>query len=227
MKNAYTSTSCFSSLDPHVSHGFRALVFLGALSIGCVGGELETDDGSVFRDDADPVESAAFAIRTDTGFQWPLDRVESGDANFGSCGSAYYTGLRHNGADLSAIVTTRVYAVADGTVRAISGPAASSGWGEGNYGVAIEHRSSAGSFIAIYGHIRNLTVRVGSRVTRSTLIGQVGPYAGGNHLHFGIRPGTTVPSSGWGRISDPRCSNPTNLNGFVAPITYLKTNRPS
>lgn len=39
-----------------------------------------------------------------------------------------------------------------------------------------------------------------------------------------MRPGTAYPSTNWGAIGDSNCSNPSNANGFVAPITYITNN---
>lgn len=201
-----------------------ALVVLTPLAFVACG----TPEGLDQTYEDEEVQSVAspLTVTTGTGFAWPLNRAESGDGNFAACGRAYYTDIRHNGTDLAAPVGTPAYAVAAGTVRAISGPKATSGWGDGNYAVMIEHTSSKGKFLAVYGHIRSLTVASGSRVDLGQALGNVGPYAGGNHLHFGVLPGTTVPPSGWGRVSDPSCKNPLALNGFVSPIGYITTNSP-
>jgi len=192
----------------------------------------EPDEDNIYLGD-DTDQEDRFATTTlaltsvGTGFYYPIDVTIAGDENWLYCGAAqYFSGLRHLGADIMAPVDTPVYVVGDGTVVAISGPAASSGWGTGNYGVAVLHESTAGYFIAIYGHIRNLTVSNGSSVTAGQQLGTIGPYTYGSHLHFGVRPGSTVPATNWGRISDPSCSNPGNTNGFVAPITYVTTNAP-
>jgi hypothetical protein len=157
------------------------------------------------------------------GLVYPIDRVVPNDANFAACGRSYFTDIRHTGADILASVGTPVYAVDEGTVLAISGPGASAGWGQGNYGVAVLHQSSAGAFVAFYGHINQLGVGVGSTVVAGQRLGNIGSYPT-PHLHFGVRPGSTVPAAGWGRVSDPGCLRPWELNGFVAPISYLVAN---
>jgi hypothetical protein len=127
-----------------------------------------------------------------------------------------------------------VFAVGGGTVIARSGPAQSSGWGKGLYALAIQHQSAAGAFVAIYGHIVT-SLAAGSSVTAGQQVGTIGNYYevrsdgsiwdGADHLHFGVRPGTTI-SGPWGRISDAGCTSPGNVNGFVAPVSYLLTNTP-
>lgn len=163
---------------------------------------------------------------TGTGFYYPVDGSISGNANWSYCGSSYYTNVRHIGADLIRPIGTNVYAVTAGTVIARSGPAASSGWGSGLYALAVRHESSAGSFVAVYGHI-NTSLGINSVVSAGQIIGTVGDYdVSSDHLHFGIRPGTTIPSSGWGRISDAGCTNASATNGFVAPLSYIRNNTP-
>jgi len=92
-----------------------------------------------------------------TGLYAPVEGTISGNGNWLACGNAYFTGKRHLGTDIMRGVGTGVFAVGAGTVLAIS----QNGWESGNVALAILHESSAGSFVAIYGHIRNLTVGVG------------------------------------------------------------------
>ena len=189
----------------------------------------DPQEQSIYLEDDSNFSSVDLALSSvGNGFYYPIDGT-SGDANWLACGSSYSANVRHLGTDISASETTPVFAVGDGTVVSISGPNVSSGWGSGNYAVAIRHESTAGTFIAIYGHIRNLTVSENSdnnTVTPGQQLGTIGPYYNGSHLHFGIRPGSSVPSTNWGRISDSGCNSPNNTNGFVAPITYIEANSP-
>jgi hypothetical protein len=168
--------------------------------------------------------------RTHTGWYFPLQypRVTSyggaqwPDGNFGFWGSSqYYAGLRHIGTDMLVSAGTSVMTIGPGTVIARS----TSGWGTGNVALAIRHTSTSGDFVAVYGHIRS-NLQVGSQIQWGQVIGTIGAYPeGGDHLHFGIRPGSTISGS-WGRISDPDGSHPGETNGFVPPISWINTETP-
>lgn len=172
---------------------------------------------------------------TPAGFFYPTGTAYERDTNYGSCGGAIYVDSRHVGSDLKAEVGDRVYAVADGVVIAKSGPAQLSGWGVGNYGIAVKHSSSRGEFIAVYGHIQT-DLGVGSLVFAGSPVGTVGRYYEertdartgetivteyGSHLHFGIiGPGGALPARGWGRLPDVGCQAGTTGN-FVPPMAWL------
>lgn len=161
------------------------------------------------------------------------------DTNYGACGSAYFSGLCHNGADIGASVGTPVYAIAAGTVIAKSdaqNATCSSGWGRDqttgtcNMALAIRHYDASGlPFIAIYGHLRDSTsIHVGTAFNAGQQIGAIGSWPYGDHLHFGIIPGTSVPNTGWGRMpcagsQDPSLTFPSgcSTNGFLPPGTFI------
>jgi murein DD-endopeptidase MepM/ murein hydrolase activator NlpD len=204
---------------------------------------------------ATPLAAAATSLaKTPTGFYYPINVAQSTNGNWLACGSSYYTNTRHIGDDLfydsknyQNNVGKPVYAVWAGTVILKSGPTECSGWGDGNYALAIRHSAKTGDFIALYGHIRT-NLSVGSTVKAGDSIGTIGPYkehssyskdSKGNckvsgsyntlaaHLHFGIYPSSTgFPSSGWGRITDVGCKNSGSTNGFVAPITWINSKTP-
>lgn len=174
---------------------------------------------------------------TPTGFYFPLNLTYGDDTNWLTCGIWYYPGLRHNGSDLVARETTPVYAIAPGKLVSKSGPEEKSGWGIGNYALVIRHSSTNGNFLAIYGHIKT-NLKIGDEVVSRQVIGTIGRYQEHDsrgkliervsHLHFGIFPsGYGFPSSGWGRVRDPNCTEPNNTNGFVAPISFISTRSPA
>ncbi len=137
-----------------------------------------------------PVHLAAFAVdesdsalKHDFICQLPLKkgsyRVSSpfGPRKIGSRGWRF-----HSGIDLAAAPGTPVYAVAQGTVI-------QAGWYRG-YGncVTIAHGKK---YATRYGHMKKVTIKVGTKVQQGTVIGKVsntGNIVGKNgyHLHFEI-----------------------------------------
>jgi hypothetical protein len=194
--------------------------------------------------------------KTPTGFYYPINVVISGDANWSACGPDYFTDLRHIGADMfydsaphddANNIGRPVVAIAKGTVIARSGPTECSGWGIDNFALAIRHSSTAGDFIAVYGHIRT-SLNVGSVVGPGDQIGTIGPYQEHSsygkdkantckfsgslltrkaHLHFGVFPSTDkFPSTNWGRVKDPNCSHADATNGFVNSLEWIRLKVP-
>ena len=160
-----------------------------------------------------------------TGFIYPLNAVYVSDSNFKYCGADYFKNKRHIGSDLSAEVGTPVYAVAKGTVYSIS----PNGWGTGNIAVVAVHKAASGiSFFAIYGHLKlnSLLVKVGSTLVAGQKLGFIGDWPDGAHLHFGIRPTTTLTAP-FGFVMDNDCVAPSAVNSFVAPIAFLNENSPA
>lgn len=169
---------------------------------------------------------AIVLARTSTGFIFPLLKKFENDTNWLKCGKgAYFAGYRHIGSDLSCKLGDHVIAIANGRIVRASGPKASSGWGEGNYGLLIRHQAEGiGDFVAVYGHIKPTVVS--GDVTAGQVIGRVGPWPNGVHLHFGIHPGGRDIPAPLGRIADSTCKNKNSVNGFVAPITFILTRKP-
>jgi PKD repeat protein len=190
--------------------------------------------------------------KTSTGFYYPVNVEITDDANWNACGATYYTDTRHIGADLfydsaphnnDNNIGKPVYAISKGTVFRKSGPSECSGWGIDNYALAIQHSSTTGDFIAVYGHIRT-NLNVGDQVSAGEQVGTIGDYqehtsykrdkenkcqVSGDivtrsaHLHFGVFPSTNkFPSSEWGRIKDNGCKHPDSTNGFVNPLEWIR-----
>ena len=85
----------------------------------------------------------------------------------------------HAGMDFSANVGTPVYATGNGTVK-------SAGW-EGLYGkcIIIDHGFG---YVTRYAHLNQIKVRVGQKVVRGEIIGEVGTTgkSTGPHLHYEV-----------------------------------------
>lgn len=179
----------------------------------------------------EPVGSSASATttppRTSTGFYLPTN-LGSRPRGCGSWlgrdrahGGCYIDGYYHIGLDIPGSVGTSVYAVADGVVIARSDDAAS--WGRGNSALYVRHTLRNGTkFVALYGHITT-SVRAGQNVLAGRIIGSVGRWPNGNHLHFGVRPGSAQPPAPTGMVKNP--SWPWT-NGFVDPWSYIWLNIP-
>ena len=172
-------------------------------------------------------EAAASSVpQTSTGFYWPTGNSNLAgtcgtwlgrDSNSGGC---YFDGEYHIGMDILAPEGASVYPISDGVVTNKS----TNGWGTGNVGIVIRHTLNDGSqFLALYGHVRT-SVNVGDTVTGGIAFATIGPWPFGTHVHFGIHPGLTMPSSNWGSM--PESLFPST-NGFVDPIDWIKTKSPS
>ena len=174
---------------------------------------------------------------TDTGFCWPTGKmVDDGNWLADSCSWSgnddYFAGLYHIGTDILGDEGDMVYAITNGKVFRISS-GEDSGWpgikvGENNKGVLVKHKLADGSeFLALYGHIVT-SVKEGDVLTAGQAFAEIGPYdISKPHLHFGIRPNTTVPQTNWGRMKCPQPPGPiTNANGFVKPIEWITTKSP-
>jgi hypothetical protein len=173
--------------------------------------------------------------KTDTGFFYPTGEagpyryagwLARGDRDEDNDGyNDYDEGLYHLGVDMEADVGDIVYAIADGEIVYVS----VNGWGEGNYGLLVRHKLNTGeSFLALYGHVRPIRedlrfaasgpVNPSVSVTGGQEFATVGPYGSVPHVHFGIHPGTQIPSSPWGRMP---LDNWCNTNGFVDPLDWI------
>ncbi|MGW8319093.1 MAG: peptidoglycan DD-metalloendopeptidase family protein [Candidatus Promineifilaceae bacterium] len=105
--------------------------------------------------------------------------------------------LIHNGVDAAEPLGTPVLAVADGTVI-VAGEDADAlyGWRCNWYGhlvvIQLDQEWRGQPVYALYGHVLNLTVQPGQRVTRGQQVAEVG-FGGAAtlpHLHFEIRVGS-------------------------------------
>jgi len=158
--------------------------------------------------------------RTATGFYYPTGTSSLG--NYADWLLAYpdypYENKYHIGKDIDADAPNPVYAIADGTVIGIS----YNGWGTGNVGVFVRHElMDESQFVALYGHVRT-SVSINDPVTKGVSFATIGPYSP-DHLHFGIHPGGSMPSSPYGKLPLP-VTPP--YNGWVNPINWITTNAP-
>ena len=167
----------------------------------------------------------------------------------------YVTDYYHDGYDILADYGQAVYPIADGIVTQIS----KGGWTSSgecspspcttNWAIVMKHTTAAGQeFRAIYGHIEaatlNSQVSVGNWISAGTLLGKVGTWNLGNHLHFGINL-TDVNSPlpykgedantpiadviGYGRIGIdhwPQGGWP-DREQWVDPVFFIETNSPN
>jgi hypothetical protein len=154
-------------------------------------------------------------------WQTPLSSL-SVETNFlaNDCGHSgyggYLTGQYHIGTDYYANGNDPVYSIGDGVMLNNNG-----NFGSG-YGSAVFVKYTAGdgtNFIVMYGHVNassisnNTTVHAGDQLTT------IYPYTtGGAHLHLGIVPGTSYPSSNWGNLP---CASWPGTNSFVDPMPFL------
>ena len=101
--------------------------------------------------------------------------------------------IMHSGRDLAAPEGTPVVAVLAGKVVS-SGPA-------GGYGLAIEIEHGGIQRRTLYGHLSELYVKEGARVSQGEVIGRVGStgLSTGPHLHFELR----IPQDGGWVAIDP------------------------
>ena len=87
----------------------------------------------------------------------------------------------HPGIDLAGPYGTPIYATADGTVLR-------AGWNNGGYGNLIEVDHGRG-IATRYGHLSQVLVHAGDRITRGQLIARMGSTgrSTGSHLHYEVR----------------------------------------
>jgi murein DD-endopeptidase MepM/ murein hydrolase activator NlpD len=104
--------------------------------------------------------------RTASGYGWRIDPV-------------YRTRRFHEGMDFTAPVGTDIYATGNGTVRL-------AGWRQG-YGNCVEINHGFG-YLTLYGHMHQIKVRAGQKVSRGDVIGKVGSTgkSTGPHLHYEV-----------------------------------------
>lgn len=177
-------------------------------------------------------ESVSLLDQTATGFFYPTGSASySTGAWWLAKDPDYFSGEYHLGVDMLRSYGQDVYAVADGTVKRVS-PSAG-GWGDGNCGLAIEHKTDDGQpFTAIYGHLLCSSVVAEKRsVYAGQPIGKIGDWSEGDHLHFGIHPGpySSIAQTHWGRQVIPdNWSNPCTekcLNTMTDPVAFIESHR--
>lgn len=188
-----------------------------------------------------------------TGFFYPLDFNDSRvrpwsetswlAANGDLYSSQGYTdGMVHLGIDIIADVSVSVYAPCYGKIFF-----SENGWdnieGTKNRAVIVQCKTSDGvKFEALMGHLSyNSTTHLsyGDFVGAGYYLGQIGPWKGGNHLHFSIALGWSKqnwnsPSNRWnepkgidlihnagGRIPIPWNKTQLNLHNQVNPKAFL------
>ncbi len=100
----------------------------------------------------------------------------------------YKTKKFHSGVDIGAGYGDTIMAAASGTVILVSEPVEGKnkgGSGYGNYCI-IDHGNG---YTTLYGHARDIYVKVGQKVSRGKAIGEVGSTgtSTGAHLHFEVR----------------------------------------
>lgn len=151
-----------------------------------------------------------------SGWTSPLSTMPAISAGFlTGCGNgSYVNGFYHIGNDYPAAKDTIIRAIGNGKVKF----AGSFGSGNAN-AIFVQHKSSDGTdFVALYGHVNMAAgIKKDATVTAGQQIASVADIAA-DHLHFGIVPGTSYPSSGWGMQP---CNNWPFPNGFVDPAPYL------
>lgn len=143
--------------------------------------------------DIDIYRSIAFK----TPFSMPVKTSIRYTSGFGNRSDPFGRGTRrHEGQDLAGAYGSPIYATADGTVTY-------AGW-ESGYGRLIKIRHQYG-FETRFGHLSQIRVKVGEKVSRGDRIGDMGNSgrSTGTHLHYEIRIG----------------GNPKN------PMTFIKAAR--
>lgn len=142
------------------------------------------------------------------------------DWGFNICGGEYLPGRAHLGADSQGAPSGSVVkAIGSGTVKAIVG------YSTGQAAI-VQHKSTAGDFVAVYGHI-NPTIGVGATVSAGTQLGTVTYWAPSNsHLHFSVIPGAY--RSGMHVWGARNCAaGETGNFGYVNPLPWLAANGPA
>lgn len=167
--------------------------------------------------------------KTVTGFFWPTGTSQLG--NFAKFLAAdeneYFAGKFHIGYDIEVNVGDEVYAISSGTIVYID---RSLDWGAGNVALIIEHKLQNGQkFYAIYGHIKS-SLLTNQAVEDGQLLGTIGNYSYGAHLHFGICLRDEVPRQNLGMLPIPEGwngdKNKLDIRGYTDPIKFITTQSP-
>ena len=179
---------------------------------------------------------ASASLVTPTGFFYPI-----GDDNLhvSECGrwltkpvpvGCYpSSGVYHIGVDIMADKGTPVRAIADGKVVNHIG-VLSQAFGAGNLALLVEHESvEKGTSLFLYGHVQIDGAKgIGASVKAGEVIGKIGYWSGGNHLHFGaIDPALddAIDKGSYGRWPNDKYGIPSKSgyfdNGFIDPIYFI------
>lgn len=191
-----------------------------------------------------PVLCIASNTMTPTGFYYP---VGSENLSISDCGKwlsvpppkgcydftdPQGNPVYHTGVDMKAVKNTDVHSIADGKVIDHIG-VTSAAFGVNNLALLIEHYSvERGKFLAVYGHVQISGAKTkGSPVHAGEVIGKIGSWPSGDHLHFGIlSPGLTnaIDTGSYGRWkyaqygkSVIRGGHSFYDNGFIDPIDFI------
>ena len=159
-------------------------------------------------------------------FSWPIAKPiitqYFGGTEFAKQNASVYSGRAyHPGIDIGAARGTKIFAPADGTVRATGNTDSAKGcWAWGKW-TLIDHTNGLST---LYAHQDVQSVSAGQAVTRRTVIGYVGNtgYSTGPHLHFTVyaRDAVTVKTFGaTACASVPRPTAPTSA--YLDPMLYL------
>lgn len=210
---------------------FNRMLAAGVLSISFISGCHDSGVEPEITPQAEPISSlsdpAASYVQTSTGFFYPTGTATFSstcgiwlgrDINNGGC-YGVTPGKYHIGYDMMTAFGQPVYAISRGTVVHRG-----TGWEYNNVGLGIRHTLADGTqFTALYGHIHS-TLQVGDRVSGGVEIGTIGLSDGGNHLHFGIIPSTSLPGGpSWGALAN---SYWPWTNSFVDPLHWITSRTP-
>ncbi|MDI6704535.1 MAG: peptidoglycan DD-metalloendopeptidase family protein, partial [bacterium] len=159
------------------------------------------------------------------GWYWPTGTSNTGGyLGWLELGTGPYKGKYHLGQDFKSNTSAPVYALAEGKILYSRTDVGGYGPGgtKGGALVALFKTSTGREFKALYGHINN-PLSEGSAITAGQIIGYINEY-NPPHLHFGIHPGSDLPSDGniWRGYTD----NLSNTYGWVDPIEFLNNNFP-
>lgn len=165
-------------------------------------------------------------ISTESGFIYPAN-MKHKDSKYYAYGdkNRYFQNRCHLANDYNLAEGSPVYAITSGVVEKSAIDLPFYGGDDGSIGGAmiVKHKTSAGKeFYALYGHVKNFSVKPGAKVKAGQKIAEVGPFKSAGkplpHLHFGIN---TTQASYEGYTPSDKCSN---YLGFVKPEEYMNKN---
>ena len=142
----------------------------------------------------------------------PLMTQEYGATSFALSGG--YKGKWHNGLDFGGAFGSPILAAESGTVIAAGDQDIYCRKGAYGKFAIIRH---ATNLVTLYGHMSQIGVQVGQKVTRGEVIGYMGKsgYAFGTHLHFTVYDAATFSMRG------SKTCGPMPSGGDIDPRKYL------